>query len=107
MKYRGYIYEGCAKVHYDDSVRAFEDPYDALVYANEKWSRNPDLQIARVLTVVRTGDSAEEECGEKYAFFQFTDSRSCKEFSAAKSEIVWSEPDNQTWNGNAKRMGSK
>ena len=105
MKYRGYIYEGCAKVHYDDNVRAFEDPYDALAYANEEWSRDPNLQIARFLTVVRTGESAEEKSRERYAFFQFTDFHSCKKFATAKSEIVWSEPENQIWNGNARQMG--
>ncbi len=99
MKYYGFIYEGQFANYQVEGLQAFDSPYEALFYANQKWQKNSDLQIPRLL-VVKQSDCAEKE----YAFFQFTDYKACNQFIQYNENIIWSSNDNQKWNGNAKQM---
>ena len=105
--YYGFIYQGKnAKYPVAEKVGAFENKYDALEFANSEWDKNPELQVPRLLTVIQIEKSFEKNLATpKYAFFQFADSASCKQFIAGQERIVWSDEDDQLWNGNAHMMG--
>ena len=91
MKYYGFLYKGRNRSYNHDNCTAFNDKYAALKEANNLWDSDPDLQIARLLVVLRVEDCSEEITGSNYAFFQFTNSQSCREFVKNESKIVWSE----------------
>ena len=105
MKYYGFLYAGMGRTYNYESSTPFDSEYEALKEANKSWDADPNLQIARLLVVLRV-----EECGDpnvdlKYAFFQFTNSNSCRMFIENKEKVVWSNNDEQYWNGNAHMMG--
>lgn len=99
MKYYGFIYEGNIEKYNVASTGSFDTPFDALAEANKKWDSYPDFQIARLLLVLK-GD----EALNNYAYFQFTSSSACKKFILGKENIVWSNPSEQIWNGDATIM---
>lgn len=103
MKYYGVPYAGIAGRYDLSELQAFENPYEALAYANKKWDAVPDNGISRLL-VVLTDDYLANEGG--MAFFQFTDAKACANFIASREEIIWSCADmnQQRWNGNTKMM---
>jgi len=104
MNYYGFLYAGKnASYEADETITSFDNPFDALTVANKSWDENPANQIARLLVLVETGKS-KDSIASRYAFFQFTNSNSCKKFIDDRTEIIWSTPEDQIWNGNAKMM---
>lgn len=103
MKYYGAPYDGLPGQYDLSNLKSFENPYDALKYANIKWNAIPENGSPRLLVVV-TEDYISNT--EGMAFFQFTDAKSCANFIADKKEIIWSYADinDQKWNGNAHMM---
>lgn len=103
MKYYGVSYAGIAGKYDLSELQAFENPYEALDYANRKWEAVPDNDISRLLVVLTDDYIANEE---GLAFFQFTDANACADFIARKEEIIWSCADmnQQRWNGDANMM---
>ena len=99
MKYYGFIYEGNVDKYATNSEEYFDSPYKALFDANRKWEHSPDLQIPRLLLVIKR-----EGTDNLYAYFQFTNFSACQEFISNQKEIHWSDPSNQIWNGNAIMM---
>lgn len=105
MKYYGTVYKGNIDIYDAREMQEFVNPYAALKAANCEWDSDPEKQIGRVLLVLRASDSNDETVVDDKAYFQFTDSKSCIMFIKNKSEIVWSTPETQKWNGNATQMG--
>ena len=103
MRYYGSIYRGFVGKYDILKMQEYSNPYDALRAANAEWDATPDLQISRLLVVF--GKTATTDEVSKEAFFQFTDSKSCKAFINDQHKIEWSTLENQIWNGNAKMMG--
>lgn len=105
MNYYGFVYGGRnASYIFDGLSLSFDNPFDALKHANEKWNANPDYQIARLLVVVVLDKLNNNSSSLKYAFFQFTDSTACEQFVSKQNNIIWSENGDQIWNGNAHMM---
>ncbi|MCD7727221.1 MAG: hypothetical protein LUH57_02610 [Ruminococcus sp.] len=104
MKYFGTAYLGNIDAYDMKKLSIYNDPYEALTMANSEWDSDPEKQIARLLIVLRKGETPKESVNEDKAYFQFTDSQACKQFVESKKEIVWSRPENQKWNGNSKLM---
>ena len=104
MKYFGAVYLGNIDAYNTQELRAYDDPYQALLKANDEWNADPEKQIARLLIVLRKSEESDEIIIEDKAYFQFTDSDACKAFVENKSKIKWSTSDRQEWNGNAKMM---
>lgn len=104
MKYYGAPYEGLPGKYDLSKLQAFENPYEALEYANRKWDSIPNSQIPRLLVVI-TDDYLSNT--EGMAFFQFTDAKVCANFVADREKIIWSCADihKQRWNGNDSMMG--
>lgn len=103
MVYYSSVYEGLTGKYNLLKMKEYINPYDALRAANDEWDANPDPQIRRLLVVFEKDASTDEISRE--AYFQFTDSKSCKSFINNQCKIIWSSLDNQIWNGNAKMMG--
>lgn len=104
IKYYGFPYQGRGATYNTGKELFFDNPYNALKNANEKWNANPDFQIARLLVVVALDTSQDNISLIQYAFFQFTNSKSCENFIIDQDKIIWSTNEEQTWNGNAKMM---
>ena len=102
VKYCGFPYQGRYAIYNTEKELFFDNPYNALKNANAKWDANRDFQIARLLVVVAV-DTANTSLIQ-YAFFQFTNSKACKNFITSKTDIVWSSNEAQVWNGNAQMM---
>ena len=100
-KYYGFIYSGINARYDFDNALFFQNPFDALKNANNEWDLNPDYRIARLLVVI---ESEENTSLFRYAFFQFVNSSACEKFIDAQNEIIWSNEENQIWNGNAQMM---
>lgn len=98
MKHCGFVYMGNVAVYRIEEKNTHDNPYDALDEANREWSSDPEKQVARLLVVVRACDSNENSAKDK-AFFGFTDAKACKLFCKRKSEIIWSNSEEQIWNG--------
>lgn len=104
MKYYGSIYKGFCGKYIVSELQEYSSPYDALKAANNEWNSDPEKQMARLLVVFRKSEGADED-PDMDAYFQFSDSKSCREFADKQCTIEWSMPENQKWNGNAKMMG--
>lgn len=104
IKYYGFTYEGKGSNYRLEKETCFDTPYDALKNANDKWNSNPDFQIARLLVIISLDTSQDNLSLLKYAFFQFTNSESCKKFIINQNKIIWSTNEHQIWNGDAKMM---
>lgn len=104
LKYFGSIYRGNIKIYDTHTLKTFNDPYEALLYANSEWNREESEWVARLLIVLRKSDSTESAIPEDKAYFQYTDDKACERFAEQKSEIRWSSDKRQIWNGNAKMM---
>lgn len=104
IKYYGFPYQGRGAIYNTEKELFFNNPYNALKNANDKWNVNPDFQIARLLVVVALNTSNDNISLIQYAFFQFTNSKSCENFIVTQNEIIWSSNEDQVWNGNAKMM---
>lgn len=104
MKYYGAPYEGLVGKYDLTKLQAFENPYDALNYANGKWNAVPDNYIPRLLVVIK--DDYMHNKNDCMAFFQFTNAEACASFIADEERIIWScaDMDQQRWNGNANMM---
>lgn len=105
MKYFGFEYRGMVGVYQTESETVYNTPHEALSAANKKWNSSPDPSERRLLVVIRECDVDDTPTPETMAFFQFADSQSCKKFVDDHSEIIWSIPETQQWNGDAKMMG--
>ena len=103
MGYYSSIYKGFTGKYDLLKMQEYSNPYEALKAANDEWDANPDFQIPRLLVIFEKNASINET--SRYAYFQFTDSKSCKLFINDQRKIIWSTLDNQFWNGNAKMMG--
>lgn len=103
-KYYGFIYQGLGAIYNTEKELLFDNPYDALKNANDKWSDVNNYQIARLLVVLEQETINGETLPLKYAFFQFTDSKACEQFVLIQTVIKWSDCDDQVWNGNAHMM---
>lgn len=104
MKYYGSAYLGAGRVYDLRGLRAYDDPYEALLDANAQWNAEPDPYIARLLVVIQTEIRAGKEITVQKAFFQFTDSEICEAFTAARKRFIWATEERQNWNGNASFM---
>lgn len=104
IQYYGFPYQGRGAIYNTEKELAFDNPYNALKNANEKWNANPDFQIARLLVVVALDTSKDDISSIKYALFQFTNSKSCENFIVTQNDIIWSSNEDQNWNGNAQMM---
>ena len=104
IKYYGFPYQGRGAIYNTEKELFFDNPYNALKNANNKWNANPDFQIARLLVVVALDTSQDNISLIRYAFFQFTNSKSCENFIVTQNNIIWSSNEDQVWNGNAKMM---
>ena len=103
-KYFGLPYQGIGAIYNIEKELFFNNPYDELKNANDKWSNVNNYQIARLLVVLEQEIINGETLPLKYAFFQFTDSKACEQFILIQDVIEWSDYDDQAWNGNAHMM---
>ena len=104
MKYYGSAYLGAGRVYDLRGLRAYDDPYEALLDANAQWDAEPDPYIARLLLVIQTEIQAGKEITVQKAFFQFTNSKACRVFAVKRETFSWATEESQNWNGNAKMM---
>ena len=104
MKYYGSAYLGAGRVYDLRGLRAYDDPYEALLDANAQWDAEPDTYIARLLVVIQTEIQAGKEITVQKAFFQFTNSKACRVFAVKRETFSWATEESQNWNGNAKMM---
>ena len=106
MKYYGSIYKGIAGEYDISHMRSFDDPYDALKTADNEWNATPDSPIARLLLVIRAAECGEPAPKKGRAHFHFRSSESTERFISNRSEILWSDNESQSWNGDAGIMGT-
>lgn len=106
MKYYGSVYLGAGRKYDLSGLRAYDDPYEALLDANAQWNAEPDQdpECARLLVVIQTENRAGREITVQEAFFQFTDSKACRVFAAKREDFSWATEESQNWNGNASFM---
>lgn len=103
-KYYGFIYSGINATYDFENGEVFQNPFEALKNANNEWNFNPDYQAPRLLVVIKLENIGYNTPLFRYAFFQFTNSNACEKFIAEQNEIIWSNADDQIWNGNAQMM---
>ena len=103
-KYYGFIYNGINATYDFENGMFFKNPFEALKNANNEWNSNPDYQIPRLLVVIELEDIDHSTPLFRYAFFQFTNSKSCENFIIDQNKIIWSNAEDLIWNGNARMM---
>lgn len=105
MSYFGSRYKGNIDAYHVEKMQAFESPYSALDFANREWDEESEEKDAARLLIVLNDDPEMRKKQKGEAYFQFTDSAACMKFVSEKCEIIWSNPENQLWNGNGRFMG--
>lgn len=85
--------------------KSFQDVYDALGFANNRWViENEDgRHYPRFLVVVRE----DNEKSPQYAFFEFSNYRDCQNFIANAGNFSYSPEENKIWNGSPSLTISK
>ena len=101
MNYFGSKYKGCNGVYNIQEFEKYDNPYDALKTANKEWNAEPDIHIPRLLVIIKE----DKRSTDRFAYFQFTDSKACDKFIEDRGKIIWSNEKNQKWNGNGNFMG--
>ena len=102
FKYYGHMYKGKGRSYnIEKCTPEFSDPFEALKNANELLNSSFDIQDSRLLVVIQRDGITPMEKTDKYAFFQFTNSKACEAFISNKSNINWSTKENEAgiWNG--------
>ena len=102
MYYYGFAYKGYGAVYSTENAIQCNDPYEALIIANQEWEADSD-HIGRLLVVIEVAPQ-ENYSSETKAYFQFTSEKACADYVAQKGEIKWSEEDDPKWNGDAHMM---
>ena len=98
MKYYGLTFNRFMSSDRNQIIEEYTNIENALLCANKQWDIENKKEIYKRLLVVCEID--EEKVLTRTAFFEFQNSKQCKEFVSTKDKkIEWSDEENKFWNG--------